>query len=111
METSESGTIGREIRCIYCGCAFEPQALTEMDGDIEYTFFRCAWCGKAYMVSVTDSELRKDIAAYVEMAAQNAEERLTEPGQFAMQKLKESNARRAAELRRLYLKEDAGEGE
>ena len=30
----------RCVRCDSCGCAFEPKAMTERVGDIEYTFFR-----------------------------------------------------------------------
>ncbi len=96
----------RIIRCDACGCGFEPEALTERDGDIEYTFFRCGYCGKAYMVSVTDSRLRESIAQYVRLAEANKKDRLSERRQRRMQKLKEENVRMARELRRTYLKEE-----
>ena len=111
METSDAGITGKEIRCVHCGCAFEPKPLTEADGEIEYTFFRCDYCGKAYMVSVTDSVLREGIAEYVRMAERNKQERLPEAEQREMQNLKTANVQRAAELRRLYLMEDADDGE
>ena len=97
----------RNVRCDACGCAFAPKALSERDGDIEYTFFRCDYCGKAYMVSVTDSKLRESIARYVRLAKTNEKERLSERRQRRMQKLKAANVRMARELRRTYLKEDS----
>ena len=101
----------KTVRCNACGCAFEPKALTEKDGDIEYTFFRCAFCGKAYMVSVTDSELRKSIAEYVRLALLNRKARLPERRQRRMQKLKAHNVQKERELRSRYLREDADDGE
>ena len=101
----------KEIRCEACGCAFVPEVLTERDGDIEYTFFRCAYCGKAYMVSVTNGSLRDSIRRYIAMAERNREKRLPEEEQFQMQRLKEENVRMEAEIRRLCLKEDADDGE
>ena len=103
--------IGREVRCKACGCAFEPKVLSQMEDGIEYLFFRCDYCGKAYMVAVTDEELRKNIAEYVRLAEQNKIERLSEPEQFRMQRLKTENAERAKALRRMYLKEDDHDGE
>ena len=87
-----------KIRCAGCGCAFEPEPVTQTEGDIEYTFFRCGFCGKAYMVSVTDQMLRDGIAEYMKLAQANRAERLPEPEQFRMQKLKAENLKRAREL-------------
>ena len=101
----------RCVRCDSCGCAFEPKALTERDGDIEYTFFRCDFCGKVYMVSVTDSQLRANIAEYMKLAERNRIKRLSEPEQFRMQTLKAENVRMAKELRRRYLREDGHDRE
>ena len=101
----------KSARCDACGCAFEPKALTEKDGDIEYTFFRCDYCGKAYMVAVTDSELRTNIAEYVRLAETNKRHRLSERRQRRMQRLKEQNVRMAWELRSRFLREDGHDGE
>ena len=98
-------------RCDACGCAFEPRALTEKDGDIEYTFFRCDYCGKAYMVAVTDGRLRTSIAEYVRLAETNKRHRLSERRQRRMQKLKAQNVRMARELRGRYLGEEGCDGE
>ena len=100
----EEKKVGREVKCGYCGCAFIPEPLTERDGEIEYTFFRCDFCGKAYMVSVTDEELRKNIAEYVRLKEQNRADRLSEPEQFWIQRIKAENAKRAEALRKLCLK-------
>ena len=95
-----------QVKCGRCGCAFVPEPLEERDGDIEFAFFRCSFCGKAYMVSVTDSQLRDSIAEYGRLAERNREERFPEPEQRRMQSLKDANVQRARELRKLYLKED-----
>ena len=100
------------IRCDYCGCAFTPEFHTAVDGDIEYTFFRCGFCGKAYMVSVTDSCLREGIAEYVRLAEKNSEERLPEADQFRLQELKAANVARARQLKEMYIREDgSGNGD
>ena len=89
------------IRCDYCGCAFTPEFHTAVDGDIEYTFFRCGFCGKAYMVSVTDSCLREGIAEYVRLAEKNR-----------LQELKAANVARARQLKEMYIREDgSGNGD
>ena len=63
------------IRCDACGCAFEPEILTRRDGEFEYTFFRCDYCGKAYMIAVTDEKLRQDIAWYSELCEKHEDAR------------------------------------
>ena len=107
----DENSTGRKVRCDACGCAFEPKAQSQMEDGIEYTFFRCDFCGKAYMVSVTDEKLRESIAEYVRLAEQNKAVRLSEPEQFRMQKLKTETAERAKALRRMYLKEEGRDGE
>ena len=37
-------TSNKSVRCDACGCAFTPEILTQREGEIEYTFFRCAYC-------------------------------------------------------------------
>ena len=101
----ETGLTGREIRCEACGCAFVPEMLTEKDDGIEYHFFRCGYCGKAYMVCVTDEELREGIREYLRLAGLNKLARLDEPAQFKMQAQKACNAEREVALRKTYLKE------
>ena len=103
MEPNED--LSKEVRCENCGCAFIPELILEQDGDIEYTFFRCPFCGKAYMVSVTDGHLRHDIKRYTQMILSGRMDRMT-PEQFQEAKeLLASNIRRSCELRSLYLRE------
>lgn len=45
----------QNIRCDACGCAFVPEPQTQREGEIEYSYFNCDYCCKAYMVSVTDA--------------------------------------------------------
>lgn len=97
---------GREVRCNYCRCIFSPEVLTEKDGDIEFTFFRCAYCGKAFIVSVMDEALRKDTAEYARLARLNRIRRLPEDKQRKLQKLKQTNVQRQKELHSMYIRED-----
>lgn len=110
-QTGDTGIPERDVKCDACGCAFEPKALTERDGDIDYTFFRCDYCGKAYMVAVMDAKLRTNIAEYVRLAEANKKHRLSERKQRRMQKLKEQNVKMARELRSRYLREEGHGGE
>ena len=54
----------KNCRCDVCGCAFVPEAKLLREGEIEYTYFNCDYCGKAYIVSVTDFVLRRSIQKY-----------------------------------------------
>lgn len=99
---------GNAVCCDKCRCAFVPELKTQRDGDIEFSYFNCDYCGKAYMVSVTDTALRRDIARYAELAEQHKRKRLSEQKLREAAKLKETNLRRAAELRRMYLNENGG---
>lgn len=93
------------VRCDKCGCAFVPETLTQREGEIEYSFFRCDYCGKAYLVSVTDADLRKDIRRYRTLAEKHKIKPLSEQTLREMAALKEQNLKRAAKLRQIYILE------
>ena len=100
------------VKCDACGCAFVPEIERYMDGEIEYTYFCCSYCGKAYIVSVSDAALRKDIERYAVMAEKGRQKRLSEYQIRKMRKLLEANIKRSHELWEQYLKEDTdGNGE
>ena len=99
---SNAATANKSVRCNACGCAFIPEFLTQRDGDIEYTFFRCAYCGKAYMVSITDEKLRQDIARYVAITKKG---RLTAEETREAIELLRANKERANLLRHQHFKE------
>lgn len=101
---SKAQTPKQAVHCDACGCAFVPEPKTQRKGEIEYTFFNCDYCGKAFMVSVTDAVLRKDIRRYAALAERQKEKALSEQALREVTALKEANLRRAAELRRMYLK-------
>lgn len=65
---AKAKTPKQNVRCDFCGCAFVPEPKMQHDGEIEYTFFNCDYCGKAYIVSVTDAALRKNIRRYTALA-------------------------------------------
>ena len=90
------------VRCDACGCAFPLDFETRVNGEIETTFFRCPFCGKGYVVSVTDEALRKNIREYVQLYKRNQKKRLSEQTLKRVQKLRASNVIRCEELKTQY---------
>ena len=95
----------KAVRCDHCGCGFVPMIQTRSEGVIEYNYFNCDCCGKAYIVSVTDAALRKNIRKYREIAERQRETTLSEMELLFAARLKEQNVKRAAELRQMYIRE------
>lgn len=95
----------QNIRCDACGCAFAPEPKTQREGEIEYSFFNCDYCGKAYLVSVTDADLRRSIRRYRTLAEKHKIKPLSEKKLRDMNALKEQNLKRAAKLRQIYILE------
>jgi NAD-dependent SIR2 family protein deacetylase len=95
----------KKVRCDACGCAFVPEPKTRREGEIEYSFFNCDYCGKAFIVFVTDAPLRKNIRKYREIADRRKETTLSEMELLFAVRLKEQNLKRAAELRQMYIRE------
>lgn len=95
----------QNVRCDFCGCAFLPEPKIQREGEIEYSFFNCDYCGKAYIVSVTDAALRKDIRKYAALAEQQKKNPLNEQALKEIVNLKEMNLKRATELRQMYIRE------
>ena len=91
-----------DVRCDVCGCAFPLDFETRVDGEIETTFFRCPYCGKGYVVSVTDEALRKNIQEYVQLYKRNQKKRLSERTLKRLQKLRADNVIRCEELKKQY---------
>jgi uncharacterized Zn finger protein len=57
-----------QIKCDKCSAVSESVVPeTYLEGDIEFTFFRCPECGEVYPVCATDSALHADIAEYTRM--------------------------------------------
>ena len=96
---------GSAVRCDHCGCAFVPESKTLREGEIEYTFFNCGYCGKAYIVSVTDAELRRGIARYARLSKKLKGKPVTGQTLREVAELKNANVKRAAELRQMYIRE------
>ena len=81
-----------EIVCDVCDARIEqPTPIIRREGDLEITVFNCPFCGKEYLVSVTDGELRKDVEEYSRMRLVIASRR---------RKLTEKYIRRAEALHR-----------
>ena len=85
------------VRCDFCGCAFVPEPKNQREGEIEYTFFNCDYCGKAYIVSVTDAALRKNIRRYAALAERQKKNPLNEQALREIVDLKEMNLKRVSE--------------
>lgn len=97
--------INQNIRCDACGCAFVPEPKTQREGEIEYSYFNCDYCGKAFMVSVTDAALRRSIRKYRTLAEKLKGKPVTEQTLSEIAALKDANTKRAAELRQMYIRE------
>ena len=93
------------VHCDHCGCGFVPEILTRSEGEIEYSYFNCDYCGKAYIVTVTDAALRRNIRKYREIADRQQKSTLSEMELLFAVRLKEQNLKRAAELRQMYIRE------
>lgn len=102
---AKAKTPKQAVRCDFCGCAFVPEPKTQREGEIEYTFFNCDYCGKAYIVSVTDAALRKNIRRYAALAERQKKNPLNEQAIKEIANLKAINLKRAAELRQMYIRE------
>ena len=96
----------QNLRCDVCGCAFMPEPKTQREGEIEYSYFNCDYCGKAYMVSVTDAALRRSIRKYRTLAEKLKGKPVTEHALREVTVLKDENTKRAAELRQMYIREE-----
>ncbi len=96
----------QNCRCDNCGCAFIPGPKTKREGEIEYSFFNCDFCGKAFIVSVTDEALRRNIRKYAVFADRQKTSTLSEMELLVAARLKQENLRRAAELRQMYIREE-----
>ena len=92
-----------EIKCDKCGAVsttVTPE--TYMEGDIEFTFFRCPECGEIYPICATDSVLRKDIAGYRRMRMIIKNQKVTEKFIRNAEALKQRNIKRTRELMELH---------
>ncbi len=103
---AKAKTSKQAVRCDFCGCAFVPEPKAQCEGEIEYTFFNCDYCGKAYIVSVTDAALRKNIRRYAALAERQKKKPMSEQALREIANLKEMNLKRAAQLRQMYLREE-----
>ena len=96
----------KAVRCDHCGCGFVPEMQTQSEGEIEYSYFNCDYCGKAYIVSVTDAALRRSIRKYRSLAEKLKNKPLSEEMLREVTVLKDANTKRAAELRQMYIREE-----
>ena len=94
-----------------CGCAFFPELQKKREGEIESIFLACPYCGKQYLVAVSDEKLRMDVAEYTHLAEEGRKRRLTERMKKRLHELKERNVARSNELKELYPLEVSGDSE
>jgi hypothetical protein len=88
-----------QIQCDKCSAVSETvMPETYLEGDIEFTFFRCPACGELYPVSASDTELRKDIAEYSRMRDVIRRKPVTEQFIRRAEALKKKNIKRSREL-------------
>ncbi len=88
-----------QIKCDKCSAASESvMPETYLEGDIEFTFFRCPECGEVYPVCATDSALRADIAEYTKMRNLIRVKPVKEHFIRRAEALKQKNIKRTREL-------------
>ena len=88
-----------QIQCDKCSAVSETvMPETCLEGDIEFTFFRCPNCGEVYPVCATDSALRADIAEYSRMRNVIRVKPVTESFIRKAEDLKLKNLKRTREL-------------
>ena len=88
-----------QIKCDKCSAVSETvMPETYLDGDIEFTFFRCPACGEVYPVCATDSALRADIAEYSRMRNLIRVKPVSESFICKAEALKQKNIERSKEL-------------
>ena len=88
-----------QIKCDKCSAVSETvMPETYLEGDIEFTFFRCPNCGEVYPVCATDSALRADIAEYSRMRNVIRVKPVTESFIRKAEDLKLKNLKRTREL-------------
>ena len=97
----------RLVRCDECARAFAPSVRVVWDGDREIANFRCPFCGRGYLVSVSDTDLRANVARYKILAG----EVRRKGGEYSaethrkLRDLHAENVRRSRELKENYRKE------
>lgn len=91
------------VICDGCDSDFVPDIQKAKDGEIELSFFRCPVCGKKYLVSITDRELRNEISEYAALEHNNRISRLSEQMQRRMREMRDRNIKRSNELRQKYM--------
>ena len=88
-----------QIKCDKCSAVSESiMPETYLEGDIEFTFFRCPECGEVYPVGATDSALRADIAEYTRMRNLIRVKAVKESFIRRAEALKQKNLKRSQEL-------------
>ena len=99
----------RNVRCDSCGCGFEPVVEEKWEGEIQSVFFRCPFCRKPYLISVTDEALRNSVQMYKSIFVRSRKKRMPEHILEEMEKRKQENLRRCEELKVLYPMEAVNE--
>ena len=88
-----------QIKCDKCSAVSDSiTPETYLEGDIEFTFFRCQACGEVYPVCATDSALRADIAEYSRLRNVIRVKPVTEAFIRKAEDLKLKNLKRTREL-------------
>lgn len=88
-----------QIKCDKCSAvsgSIMPE--TYLEGDIEFTFFRCPECGEVYPVCATDTALREDIAEFTRMRSLIRIKPVKEEFIRRAEALKQKNLKRSREL-------------
>ena len=100
-----------QVKCNACECAIIPELHEAHSGEFEMLFFVCPYCHKKYVVSVTDTELRRSIAECHVLKEANEKDQLSATEKQRMVELLVSNRQRSKQLRELFAPEEDANGE
>ena len=100
MGTDEE--IVETVRCNGCGCAITPELHEAKSGEYELSFFVCPFCGKRYVISITDDVLRKSIEEYCGLRQAAEKDELSEEELERMKELKAANRERMRALKEAF---------
>ena len=94
------------VKCDWCGCAFFPELQKKREGEIESMFLKCPYCGKRYLVAVSDEKLRMDVAEYIRLVEEGRAGQMSEEMKERLYGLKEKNVARSNRLKEMHPLED-----
>lgn len=84
--------MAQKVKCDKCGMKIFIKMKKQQKGDLEYRYFTCKHCNTSYVVSATDSSLRREMQRHEDLVKQASA--LAQQAQELLQK----NVKRCREI-------------